>query len=561
VAKPPERGVEDPEHAPASLGLTGHVGAARSPQPEIPGAVRPLPEPETLEPRASMEPASGGSEQFSLASGESEAPEVQPELPDLALDEDLVRYEDGPILGAGGMGEVRLRRDKRVGRNVAMKLMHSHVETADTRQRFLREARVQGQLEHPAIVPVYDLGVESGRLFFTMKRVRGQTLARILFGLASGEEDYVKRFSRRRILATYLQVCRAVHYAHVHGVLHRDLKPSNVMVGDYGEVYVLDWGLARTLDVRPAVSGERERHSIVVADASRYRRFRPNITKPGNLIGTLAYMAPEQARGEPLDARADVYALGVILYEILALRRFRDDSNYLRVIAQIVDGVVARPSDHVDIDPALDEICVRATAVEREERYETAIQIAEDIEHWLDGARDAEARKRGALTAIAAAKAKLREPSPEAKATAVHELLRALSLDEGNREAENLIVNVLSDTEGEALPKEAEAQIEARRTHNAGPGAPLLLLVAAALAIAIPGALFALGVTDTTVLGAAGLCAVLVSALALLARAAHGRLVARLDANERKLAIQAYHLKRLFPGAVTDDAKDRLSQG
>ncbi len=530
---------------------------AEPPEPEV--QVR---EAETLAPRASMEPDSGGSEQFSLAAGESDVPEVQPELPDLALDEDRVRYEDGPILGAGGMGEVRLRKDKRVGRNVAMKLMHAHVETADTRQRFLREARVQGQLEHPAIVPVYDLGIDDGRLFFTMKRVRGQTLARILFGLASGEEEYVKRFPRRRILATYLQVCRAVHYAHVHGVLHRDLKPSNVMVGDYGEVYVLDWGLARTLDARPPVSPGRERHSIVVADASRYRQFRPNITKPGNLIGTLAYMAPEQARSEPLDARADVYALGVILYEILALRRFRDDSNYLRVIAQIVDGVVARPSEHsLEIDPALDEICVRATAVERDERYGTAIEIAEDIEHWLDGARDKEAQKRAASTAIAAAKDRLRESSPEAKATAVHELLRALSLDEGNREAEGMLVGVLSDTEGEALPREAEEQIAASRAQAAGPSVALMLLVASALAFAIPGALFAARVVDPVALGAAAAGAILIAVLSLLARAAHARTAHRLEQNERRLAIQAYHLKRLFPGSVADDAKDRLSQG
>ncbi len=518
-------------------------------------------EAETLEPRAGAEPESGGSEEFSLVIGESAAPEVRLDLPDLALEEGLARYEEGPLLGSGGMGEVRLRRDKRVGRSVAMKHMHAHVETPDTKQRFLREARVQGQLEHPAIVPVYDLGLDEGRLYFTMKRVRGQTLARILFGLATGEEEYVKRFSRRRLLATYLQVCRAVHYAHVHGVLHRDLKPSNVMVGDYGEVYVLDWGLARSLDVRPAVDGGRERHSIVVTDASRYRKFRPNITKPGNLIGTLAYMAPEQARGEKLDSRADVYALGVILYEILSLKRFRDDSNYLRVIAQIVDGVVARPSDHVEIDPALDEICVRATAVEIEERTGTAIEMAEAIEQWLDGARAEEAQKLGATKAIALAKEKLKDTTLDAKGTAVHELLRALSLSPGNREAEALLVSALSDTEGEALPKEAEAQIAARRDRADGPSVPLMLLVLSALAIAIPGALFAAGVSDPVALGAAALGSVLVLALALLARAAHVRLAARLEQNERQLAIQAYHLKRLFPGSMTEEAKDRLSQG
>ncbi len=512
--------------------------------------------------RPTFEPGSGGSQQFSRVEGEEDLHEVQPDLPDVAIELDEAekggRYQDGPALGAGGMGEVKLRKDRRIGRSIAAKIMHAHVETAETRQRFLREARVQGQLEHPAIVPVYDLGVEEGRLFFTMKRVRGQTLARVLFGLASGEEEYVKRFPRRRILASFLQVCRAVHYAHVHGVLHRDLKPSNIMVGDYGEVYVLDWGLARTLEDRPTASGAsapRARHSLVTADPTRVRSFRPNITKPGNLIGTLAYMSPEQARTETLDARADVYSLGVMLFEILALRRFRDDSSYLRVIAQIVDGVVARPSDHVDIDPALDEICARATAVEREERFDTALEIAEEIERWLDGARDVESQKRTAAAAVKGAKERLASDDPD---TALHDLLRAVTLDPDNREAPKLLLETL-EAPAATLPKEVENDIAARKATRSPVGN--MLAIACLLAI-LPAPLAWL--TGTTDLGAIGVtfgASLVLVGLLLYIRASHAAQTTRLDESDRRLAVQAYHLRRLFPGAVIDEKRDRMSGG
>lgn len=227
------------------------------------------------------------------------------------------------------MGEVRLTRDARIGRHVAVKRLLEPLSGEATRRRFLREARIQGQLEHPAVVPVYDLDFdEQGQPFFTMKRVRGQTLSRILELSARGDTETRERFGRRRLLAAFTQACHAVHYAHVRGVVHRDLKPSNIMIGDYGEVYVLDWGVAR---VDKDASDEDERLPVVL-DASM------GLTRGGDLVGSLGYMAPEQMQGLTVDGRADVFALGVVLYEILTLRPFRKSESFPAMVARVTAG-------------------------------------------------------------------------------------------------------------------------------------------------------------------------------------------------------------------------------
>src|SRR5690606_28274637 len=180
-------------------------------------------------------------------------------------------------------GEVHFCRDRRIGRDVAMKVIRAeHQGDTTLRHRFIREARVQGQLEHPSIVPVYDLGVDAkGSAYFTMKRLRGLTLARILSELREGEPAALQSFSRRKLLTAFSSICLAVDFAHARGVLHRDLKPANIMLGDFGEVYLLDWGVAKLMDTPHQMLDMGE-------DPMSTR------TIPGDVLGTLGYMSPEQ---------------------------------------------------------------------------------------------------------------------------------------------------------------------------------------------------------------------------------------------------------------------------
>ena len=217
------------------------------------------------------------------------------------------RYRIERRIGEGGMGVVLEGVDDQVGRNVAVKVLRRglsrHAEFLD---RFLQEARIGGRLEHPGIVPVYEVGDDESRgHYFTMRLVDGTTLTDLLAGRESAAADL------HRFLSIFEQVCHAIAYAHARGVVHRDLKPSNILVGPFGEVQVLDWGLAK--GIVATSHQERSVHGDEVASG------RSDMTRAGSVLGTPAYMSPEQARGDhaAVDQRSDVFTLGGILCEIL----------------------------------------------------------------------------------------------------------------------------------------------------------------------------------------------------------------------------------------------------
>jgi hypothetical protein len=383
------------------------------------------------------------------------------------------RYALGAGIGEGGMGEVRQCGDRRIGRDVAMKTVRAgHGSRSDLVARFLREACVQGQLEHPAIVPVYDLGRDpDGRLYFTMKRIHGVTFEHIVDSLRGGDVDAARQYTRRKLLTAFASVCQAVHFAHSRGVVHRDLKPGNVMLGDFGEVYVLDWGLAKVARAEDPVA-PRDAPSIASGSDPGAQ------TLQGAMMGTPGYMAPEQVRGEEVDARADVYALGAMLFELLARQPLHKLSSLEAAFASTLTGADARPSARapaLDVPPELDAICVRATALAPGERYASARELVDALEGYLDGDRDLELRRALALQHVSAAADLVDralaagEGATEARSDALRELGRAIALDPTNADAVSTLGRLLTEPPRE-LPAEVRTQmgVENRRSLAAG---------------------------------------------------------------------------------------------
>jgi eukaryotic-like serine/threonine-protein kinase len=244
------------------------------------------------------------------------------------------RYDTVRRLGEGGFGEVLGARDNDIGREVAVKRLHPEMRSPGVLARFAEEVRTIGSLEHPNIVPIHDVGVEdNGDYYFVMKYVAGETMESIIDKLAAGDRNAHARFGIERRVQIFLAVLEAVAFAHSKGILHRDIKPANVMVGAYGEVMLMDWGIAKrlrepspgpelpTLPTHPRAAAETSGKS-----APRGPLFQ---TRSGELIGTPAYMSPEQSRGEPIDERSDIYALSVLFFELLALRHPLADKTTL----------------------------------------------------------------------------------------------------------------------------------------------------------------------------------------------------------------------------------------
>jgi serine/threonine-protein kinase len=245
------------------------------------------------------------------------------------------RYEQVKSLGAGGMGEVALVRDHDIGREVAIKRMLPEAVRPATLARFVEEVRTIGTLEHPGIIPIHDVGLDAqGRYFFVMKFVDGDTLEHIIERLRARDPVYVARYPFEERVRIAVQLLQALGYAHTHGILHRDLKPANIMVGRFGEVVLMDWGISKRIGGVELAPDAAAAPAEVVGEATSLdgsKSRRALQTQAGHLLGTPAYMSPEQARGAnaELDARSDLYSASVVFHELFALRHYLEDKTTL----------------------------------------------------------------------------------------------------------------------------------------------------------------------------------------------------------------------------------------
>ena len=288
------------------------------------------------------------------------------------------------VIGRGGMGQVYRGEQVELGRPVAFKQLLEEKDEV-LRERFVREARITAQLDHPNIVPVHVLEVTDrrGPLGYAMKLVEGKTLRALLQETIDAYEsgrpiDEEHALSRR--LEHFTKICDALAFAHSRGVIHRDLKPANFMIGKFGEVYVMDWGVARPIGT-----------AGYDASGTRKRSADPELTQLGDIIGSPAYMAPEQAAGrnnDELDARADQYVLGLILFEIVSLQRAMSSTDVVELFDRASRGDKG-PLRHISkrerIPAELRAIIAKATAVAPDDRYASVAALAEDVRRFMRG--------------------------------------------------------------------------------------------------------------------------------------------------------------------------------
>jgi WD40 repeat protein/serine/threonine protein kinase len=301
----------------------------------------------------------------------------------------------------GGLGDVFLARDEELHREVALKRIHKRfADHAAIRARFVREAEITGALEHPGIVPVYGLGQSAdGRPFYAMRFIRGETLAQAIDHYHHHDSSPAARQRElRQLISRLVAVCNTMAYAHSQDVLHRDLKPDNILLERYGETLVMDWGLARGPQAkdespppRPTTNGqaipeypssqrtfELDHPSVLAHDAV--------LTQSHRTLGTPEYMSPEQAAGRlhELTPASDIYSLGATLYHLLVGQRPFAEVDREWILHQVQQGELARPRQKTShVPPALEAICLKAMAHKPEQRYSTAVELADELERWL----------------------------------------------------------------------------------------------------------------------------------------------------------------------------------
>ena len=277
------------------------------------------------------------------------------------------RYRFIRSIGFGGMKSVLLVHDSDTDREVAMAMMPDFRERPEADlQRFVREAKLTAHLEHPYIVPVHDIGTDySGSPYFTMKYLRGMPLSTLINRLFQGDQQTLAEYPPSRMLRLFTRICQAVEYAHAQGYCHLDLKPANINVGEYGDTYVLDWGLARAVDS----------NGVAVSEACAIKA-----------AGTPGYMAPEQITpelGYPVGVKSDIYALGALLYTILALKSPAADADKDQVLQNTINGTFPSPSEVAPanrlVPASLEAVVKRAMAPNPDDRYNNARELWTEI--------------------------------------------------------------------------------------------------------------------------------------------------------------------------------------
>jgi serine/threonine protein kinase/Tfp pilus assembly protein PilF len=326
------------------------------------------------------------------ADGRSVDPAPMTPLPAEAQGLAETRYTFTRLHARGGIGQVWLAREESLGRSVALKqLRPERQDSRLVRERFLEEAKITGQLEHPGIVPIYQLSPSDGEgpPFYTMRFIRGRTLSEAIIAFHRRRADgRAEPLEFPTLLEAFVAVCNAIAYAHSRGVIHRDLKGQNVVLGDFGEAIVLDWGLAKVIgrpEVDVADGGDAEPDPAADAVAVDPEREE---TLAGQILGTPAYMAPEQAEGRPdaVDSRSDIYSLGAILYELLTNRRpfVTSGITTIELLRRVREDQPERPrSINPSASAALEAVCLRAMAKRPEDRYQSAGDLAQEVRRFL----------------------------------------------------------------------------------------------------------------------------------------------------------------------------------
>lgn len=303
-----------------------------------------------------------------------------------------IQFTIGPYqilrnIGKGGMGEVFLAYDTTCGRRIALKRIRTDlVEHYQMHNRFLKEARITSQLTHPSIIPIYSIQGENNVVYYTMPFVEGETLKQILRKTRQQEKkgeklDYIGG-SIPALVRIFINICQAIAYAHSKDVLHRDIKPENVIVGQFGEVLILDWGLAKL------IKNSSEANSTPEGPEEREHHRRNHLTHIGKVVGTVNYMAPERAMGNPATYQTDIYSLGVILYQILTLHHPFKRGTLKEFRQNITKEIFVNPVEvapYRDVPKVLAQIATKCLAQDPEDRYKSVGELIHDLESYIEG--------------------------------------------------------------------------------------------------------------------------------------------------------------------------------